>query len=177
MIGENCLLADCPYWMPTLNRWLQSEWLATSWISAKQVDAILMLRNRCHGTPIAFVAIEDEYPIGMASLVETARPDSEVMVPCLSGLYVAPNWRRRGVGAALCSHVLDEAHRLQQPTVGLYTLNKATYYARLGWIKRCDTIVDTGACFALATFHGVSVTLTAKNSSTITMRLLPSTRF
>jgi N-acetylglutamate synthase-like GNAT family acetyltransferase len=47
--------------------------------------------------------------------------------------YVAPEYRRRGVGAALIQAVVEKAAALGVETLYLSTVGREEYYASLGW--------------------------------------------
>jgi len=51
--------------------------------------------------------------------------------PWLAGVFVAPEHRRRGIGAALVERVVQEARALEIPR--LYIPGDGTLYVRLGW--------------------------------------------
>ena len=53
--------------------------------------------------------------------------------PWLAGVVVAPEHRRRGIGASLAERAAAEASALGFPTLYLYTLSTEQYYERLGW--------------------------------------------
>jgi N-acetylglutamate synthase-like GNAT family acetyltransferase len=53
--------------------------------------------------------------------------------PWLSGVFVRPERRRQGIGAALVRRVMDEATSLHIPKLYLYTLKSTSFYADLGW--------------------------------------------
>ena len=53
--------------------------------------------------------------------------------PWLAGVVVAPEHRRRGIGAALTERVAIEARSLGFFTLYLYTFSTEQYYSRLGW--------------------------------------------
>jgi len=55
------------------------------------------------------------------------------LTPWLSGVFVAPEHRRRGVGAALIERVVQEARALGKPRLYLYTSGSGALYLRLGW--------------------------------------------
>jgi predicted N-acetyltransferase YhbS len=81
-------------------------------------------------------------PIGTVSLKHNdleSRPD---ITPCLGGMFVVPEWRRRLVASLLVRRVLDEARRLGYETVYLWTDSAAAeaLYLKLGWkvLERMD---------------------------------------
>ena len=63
-------------------------------------------------------------------LVMATRPE---LSPWLSGVFVAPEHRRRGVGGALVERVVLEACVLRTPRLYLYTLGSEALYLRLRW--------------------------------------------
>jgi N-acetylglutamate synthase-like GNAT family acetyltransferase len=55
------------------------------------------------------------------------------LYPWLAGVFVTPERRRQGIGAALVRRIVDEAISLHIPKLYLYTLNNTSFYADLGW--------------------------------------------
>jgi GNAT superfamily N-acetyltransferase len=55
--------------------------------------------------------------------------------PChpLSGLFVAPEHRRQGIGKVLVKSIEDQARRRGNRRLYLYTDSATHYYERLGW--------------------------------------------
>jgi N-acetylglutamate synthase-like GNAT family acetyltransferase len=51
----------------------------------------------------------------------------------LGGVFVGSQFRRQGIGAALCAAVEDEARSRAIHTLYLFTLDKQAWYSRLGW--------------------------------------------
>jgi N-carbamoylputrescine amidase len=95
---------------------------------------------RCHaaearheGIPRAWVGFVDAEPVGSVSLVERnmdTRPD---LSPWLAALWVRPEHRGQGVGAALVRRCEEEARRLGTNRLYLYTRQATGFYAGLGW--------------------------------------------
>jgi predicted N-acetyltransferase YhbS len=52
--------------------------------------------------PLALVASTDGELLGMGALREHDLPSHEEFTPWLGGMFVLPQHRRKGVGAALC---------------------------------------------------------------------------
>jgi len=48
-------------------------------------------------------------------------------------VLVSPEYRRQGIGSALCSRATEEARRLGVSDLYLFTFNKQGLYTRLGW--------------------------------------------
>jgi N-acetylglutamate synthase-like GNAT family acetyltransferase len=51
----------------------------------------------------------------------------------LAGVYVAPSYRGKGIGASLVNRAIKEANILDVSRVYLYTPSSEQYYTRLGW--------------------------------------------
>ena len=59
--------------------------------------------------------------------------DADPRNPWLASVYVAPEFRRRGIAAHLVGAVEAAARRLGFARIFLYTPSAAPLYARLGW--------------------------------------------
>jgi N-acetylglutamate synthase-like GNAT family acetyltransferase len=58
----------------------------------------------------------------------------ENLTPWLGGLLVTAQFRRRGIGSALCRVVEEKARALGVQTLYLFTLDKQAWFAATGWI-------------------------------------------
>ena len=91
----------------------------------------LFASDQSHG--VALVAKADGEPIGTCLLVESEiEPDHDVS-PWLAGLFVVPEYRGKGVGAALVRAIEDQARQRELSRVYLYTTDAVGFYKRLGW--------------------------------------------
>ena len=91
----------------------------------------LFASDQSHG--VALVAKADGEPVGTCLLVESEiEPDHDVS-PWLAGLFVVPEYRRKGAGAALVRAIEDQARQRELSRVYLYTTNAVSFYKRLGW--------------------------------------------
>lgn len=86
--------------------------------------------------PLTFVAIQDNQPIGMASLRinDGLRPDLE---PWLGGLIVDPDYRKQKIGERLITAIKDKAVEFSYDRLYLLTFDKTlpNWYRQLGWQK------------------------------------------
>jgi GNAT superfamily N-acetyltransferase len=149
-------LSRHPRFLPTLAEWLYREWFRGVGLTLE--DAMDQFNGRLHEEelPLALVAFADE-PIGMVSIVEDDPPEGYELIPCVAGLYVTPARRRQGVGAWLCQRAMLEARRLGHTSLSLYTPDQQAFYARLGWVKCVETVVETGDTHQIATFMECAV--------------------
>lgn len=83
--------------------------------------------------PIAWIACEGDQVFGTAALRQHDLDGREDLTPWLGGVYVLPEFRQRGIGAALCQAVEQKAAELAVPTHYLFTLDRQHWYSSLGW--------------------------------------------
>jgi predicted N-acetyltransferase YhbS len=127
-------LADYPNALPTLAAWQHEEWghLRPSDTLEKRTARLAGWAERGQ-IPLTVVAFEGEEVLGSASLIAHDMETRMDLTPWLAGVYVAKNYRRRGIGAELVRRIMDESGRLKVPTLYLYTVHSETFYASLGW--------------------------------------------
>jgi len=127
-------LADYPQHIPQLTRWMFEEWDVmlgekTPEARIKKLNAHL---NRDQ-LPIAWVAHVEGQLLGSAALRVHDLEGREDLTPWLGGVFVGPQFRRRGVGAALCATVENAARSRGVQTLYLFTLDKQAWYSQQGW--------------------------------------------
>jgi GNAT superfamily N-acetyltransferase len=83
--------------------------------------------------PIAWVAHDDSEVLGTAALRVCDLEGREDLTPWLGGVYVLPQFRRRGIASALCEVVEQKARDLGVRSLYLFTLDQSRLYGRLGW--------------------------------------------
>jgi predicted N-acetyltransferase YhbS len=91
----------------------------------------LFASDQSHG--VALIAKVGDKPVGTCLLVESEIEPKHDVSPWLAGLFVVPEHRRMGTGAALVQAIEDQARQRGFPRVYLYTTAAAAFYARLGW--------------------------------------------
>jgi GNAT superfamily N-acetyltransferase len=80
-----------------------------------------------------FVASWDAQPVGVCLLVPTEIEPCHRVTPWLAGLFVAPEFRKRGIATSLIDAVEEEAQRQGNDRIYLYTDESEMFYARRGW--------------------------------------------
>jgi N-acetylglutamate synthase-like GNAT family acetyltransferase len=128
-------LADHPQFIDTLAPWVWEHWrpLLTQDTLEDRAAKFQTHLNR-DILPIAWVAHHGPQVLGTAALRVHDLPGREELTPWLGGVFVAPQYRRRGIGAALCKtveHHAKEFFGIQ--TLYLFTLDQQAWYASLGW--------------------------------------------
>lgn len=127
-------LIDYPEYIPQLAQWLFEQW--ESILGEKTLETRIrklkahMNRDKL---PIAWIAHADRQLLGTAALRVHDLEGREDLSPWLGGVFVGSQFRRLGIGAALCATVEEEARSRGTGTLYLFTLDKQAWYSRLGW--------------------------------------------
>ncbi|MBI3560567.1 MAG: GNAT family N-acetyltransferase [Gammaproteobacteria bacterium] len=128
-------LADRPEFINTLAPWVYEYWrplLPQDTLAARIAKFQTHLNHQT--LPIAWVAHDRSQVFGTAALRADDLPSHKNLSPWLGGVFVAPQFRRRGIGSALCSMVEQQAKHLHGvTTLYLFTLDKQHWYSSLGW--------------------------------------------
>src|SRR5205823_1620404 len=115
-------LADHQDFIPELAQWHHCEWAYLR--PGDSVEArITRLRGYCgyRQIPTVVVAHTDGTLLGSAMLVTHDMDTRKEWSPWLAGVFVAPDQRRQGIGAAMVRRVIEEAAALGVQRLYLYT--------------------------------------------------------
>jgi GNAT superfamily N-acetyltransferase len=129
-------LANWPDCIPELAMYAYDEWRAL--FESKGQDYEDALNSYCERTnidsvPLALVALCDGNVIGAASLKIDDLDIRPEITPWLGGVFVLPQWRRRGIATHLIGRAIEEARRLHVSELYLWTPSAKSLYERLGW--------------------------------------------
>ena len=130
-------LVDHQEHIPTVAQWRHRQWshLSPSVSLSERMERLDS--NSQKGTiPTTFLALSDGDPVGCASLVTSDLSIRGKLSPWLASVYVMPSYRNAGVGTQLVVRVSQEAQALGVPMLYLYTPDRQSFYARLGWQER-----------------------------------------
>ncbi len=126
-------LKEVPHHLDTLARWHQKEW---GYFNPNKTLAMRIKAMESHLLPelipSTFVATNHEL-FGSAAIIEHDMDTRRELTPWLAGVYVAPEFRRQGIGSALVLHVMEQAKENKIKKLYLYTPDRGAFYARLGW--------------------------------------------
>jgi len=127
-------LIDYPQYITQLAQWLFEEWGA---ILGEKTLEVRMKKLNAHMSrdelPIGWVAHANRQLLGTAALRVHDLEGREDLTPWLGGVFVGPQFRRRGIGEALCATVENAARSREVQTLYLFTLDKRAWYSRQGW--------------------------------------------
>lgn len=149
-------LADHQEFIPTLAHWHHHEWAYLR--PGDSVEARMDRLRGCCGRreiPTVIIAFTGGSLLGSAMLIAHDMDTRMEFSPWLAGVFVAPERRRRGLGAALVQRVIDEATALGVRRLYLYTPSTEQFYSRLGWLlvehtryRGTDVVVMSYDCAA-----------------------------
>jgi N-acetylglutamate synthase-like GNAT family acetyltransferase len=122
--------------IPILAGWIYGEWSYLYPGTTRQdLEGILRERINKKDLPLTLVAIEAGRPVGTASLKAFDMETRNDLTPWLTSLYIAPPWRRQGIGSNLVKAIEKKAAELEIRKLFLFTDAALVdiFYAKLGW--------------------------------------------
>ena len=134
-------LADYPQHISELAQLHFKEWsyLRPEESLEERIERLRASYGR-NAIPSVVVALKDGKLLGSAMLLAQDMASHPQLTPWLAGVFVKPEYRRRGIGSALVKRIEAEARSLGVSTLYLYTPQAESLYGRLGWsaIERCQ---------------------------------------
>src|SRR5687768_17545936 len=130
------LLSDCKQHIPCLaNLWYDE--LGRHWNSEATVagaEANLLKHLNTESLPLTVVAIQEDKPVGMASLRESDGL-SLPLTPWLGSLVVDPAFRGCGIGEALVRQIQKKAIAFGHERLYLFAFDRtiSEWYGRIKW--------------------------------------------
>ena len=145
-------IADHPELIETVAQWQWESWgnLEPGDSLAKRIAYLTEQAAHRDRIPTTFVALEEDEPLGSASLVAHDMDTHPELSPWLASVYVKPAARGRGVASALVRRVVQEAARLGYARLYLFTEDAHGLYKKIGW-----------QAIATEQFQGLGVTIMA----------------
>ncbi len=129
-------LANHSRFVPVLTDSMYAHWRSLLQAVGKSRDDFARsMQDRCRigSLPLALVAFQDDQVLGTVALKPQdldIRPD---LTPWLGGLFVLPEYRRRGIGSLLITRIVAEAEKLGLPCLYLWTPSAERLYTKHGW--------------------------------------------
>lgn len=100
------------------------------------------------GYEMALLAEVDGQPAGSCLFVREEIDPKHDLTPWLAALYVAPEFRKRGIASALVRAIEQHARSVGCGELFLYTITAEPLYAKLGWTA-LDRFESNGEQFVL----------------------------
>ena len=126
-------LEDGPEALPVCACWLNEQWGEAMGHSLTATTDWLRAIVAPGSGEAAFVALDDDRPVGVCLLVDCDLEARAELTPWVAGLYVLPEYRRRRVGSRLLQPVIAAARGNGAAELYLYTHTAESLYRRLGW--------------------------------------------
>ena len=127
-------LTDVPQHLERLAQWHHNEW---SYLNPGRTLAMRKERMQDYFSetliPSTWVAESEGQLAGSAAIVASDMDTHPEYTPWLASVFVSPEFREQGIGAALVKQVMEEARKNGIETLYLYTPDKAGFYQKLGW--------------------------------------------
>jgi GNAT superfamily N-acetyltransferase len=127
-------LADHPEFISTVAGWHHGEWAYLR--PGDTIEArTARLRAECGrgGIPSTFIALSGSTVLGSSALIAHDMDTRRDLTPWLASVFVAADYRRRGIGSALVGKAVDRAAELGVKQLYLYTSSAERLYSQLGW--------------------------------------------
>jgi GNAT superfamily N-acetyltransferase len=83
--------------------------------------------------PQTYIALIDETPIGTVSLIKNDLKSRQDLSPWLASLYIAEEYRNKGIGKQLQDFVIERARSLGYKELYLFTRHNG-YYEKNKWV-------------------------------------------
>lgn len=129
-------------YIPTVANWIYNEFIAGHIPDCSESDIIEALNNRkISDIPMTFICLEKSGCVGTVSLFSNDLSRLSQFTPWLAALYVAEEYRGRGIARMLINCIEHEAARLGYRKIYLRTETAQDYYSKINWIYKLD-IVD-----------------------------------
>jgi len=127
-------LANYPEHVSTIAKWVMDQWGHESPGSMLEPLEKKFRGNMNRNTvSLTLLAIDEDRPLGTASLMVHDMKDHRELSPWLAAVYVLPDQRRKGIGSKLVKSIELLATNLQVEKLYLFTPDRESFYARMGW--------------------------------------------
>ncbi|HUI60984.1 MAG TPA: GNAT family N-acetyltransferase [Steroidobacteraceae bacterium] len=122
--------------VPVVAAWIYDEWWQeVEGASPGKLTDLLRGHLVPDQMPLTFVASVDTLPVGTVSLLahDVGTEQWPQLSPWLAALYVVPEHRRQGIGAALVNAIVAQAGAMGRQVLYLLTTEREEFYSQLGW--------------------------------------------
>jgi N-acetylglutamate synthase-like GNAT family acetyltransferase len=127
-------LADKGQYVKTVSKWQYNQW-GINYPDKTEDDYFKKVKKRLNKrmVPTTFIAILDNEPVGIASVIKHDMDNKRHLTPWLADVYVKPEFRKQGIGSKLVKRVREEAKVIGIETLYLFTRHAKEFYLSLDW--------------------------------------------
>ncbi|MFM8342827.1 MAG: GNAT family N-acetyltransferase [Methylomonas sp.] len=126
-------LRDAPQQIPKLAEWHHQQWASLNPNGSLEKRIVKMQDYLSDELiPSTFIAKTSRL-LGSAAIVDNDMETWPELTPWLASVFVAPEYRRQGVGSQLVKHVMHKAKHAGIEAMYLFTPDQANFYQKLGW--------------------------------------------
>ncbi|MEY3197242.1 MAG: hypothetical protein RLZZ59_610 [Pseudomonadota bacterium] len=137
-------LSECESHIPEIARiWVNS--IGKKWrpgVSQESIESRLREGLHSDSLPLAYVALDNETPVGICRLLSNDLQSRPKLFPWLGSLCVDENYRKRGIGKLLMQVVQNKAKEMGFRTIYLFTFDEALvqWYESMNWreVEKAD---------------------------------------
>lgn len=131
--------------IPVTAQWIYKAFIENRIDDCSYEDIVLALENRCENEiPLTWVALLGEQCAGTVSLFSSDLKNEPDLTPWLAALFVAPEFRKMGLGDTLVQKALRWAGEQGFSKLWLRTETAGVWYKRLGWSEFKSTVDEHG---------------------------------
>ena len=105
------------------------EWIENQWGNAQSPESLASES----GFPAPIFAVENDTLLGGLAFTQHIKPDSDTLGVWINALYVAPEYRKRGIAACLIQKAEAEAQKMSIDEIYVYT-DTPVIYQKQGWV-------------------------------------------
>jgi len=127
-------LSDDAREISTVAGWIHQEW--GHLVEGRTLETVYGIVNQSLSPdeiPMTLVGYLDDELVGTAGIDHSDMSTHLEITPWMVSVYVAPRFREKGIGTALCKRIITEFVRLGIKTAYLFTPDQENLYSRLGW--------------------------------------------
>lgn len=126
-------LENYPEMIPVCASWCFGQWGCQEIDSLESAKKRFFAGSQKDAIPLTLVAIDDNKPAGMISLLESDLDSRTDLSPWIASVFVHPFHRKKGIAVSLVKRMEAEAARLGYETLYLFTEASKGFYEKSGW--------------------------------------------
>lgn len=127
-------LHEVPQHFDTVASWIYEQWWKRPGNTIEIVKQPLREHLEKKVFPLTLVAMENDEPAGSVLLIDSdGISELPELTPWLAALYVAPQFRRQGVGPQLVQALEQHARHIGYKQLYLVATDRVRFYQDLNW--------------------------------------------